>query len=82
VPERVGHYFGLDGALVHLTKPDGQIGYVEAQFGGRVIEEPADVADLRVRFDQIRGRALSEDASYAVIRKAMEKMSDDPVADE
>jgi hypothetical protein len=82
VRERVGHYLGLDGALVHLTKPDGQVGYVEAQFGGRLIEESADVTDLQVRFDQIRGKALSEDASLALIRTTMETMQDDPMAEE
>jgi transcriptional regulator with XRE-family HTH domain len=83
VPERAGWYPGLDGALVILTKPIRTVvGYVEAQFGGRLIEDPAEVVDLALRFDQIRVKALSEDASRALILNTMETMRDDPVAEE
>jgi transcriptional regulator with XRE-family HTH domain len=76
-----GWYFGLDGAIVVLTKPDAhRVGFVEAQLGGRLIEDPHEVARLGLVFAQIRGKALSEDASCALIRKTMETMSDDPVA--
>jgi hypothetical protein len=78
-----GWYFGLSGAIVVLTKPDAcRVGYVEANFGGRLIEDPCEVVRLGLRFDQIRGRALSEADSRALIRTAMETMSDDQVAEE
>jgi transcriptional regulator with XRE-family HTH domain len=78
-----GWYFGLDGAIVVFAKPNAsRVGFVEAQFGGRVIEDPYEVARLGLRFDQIRGKALSEEASRALIRTTMETMSDDPVAEE
>lgn len=78
-----GWYFGLDGALVVLSKSDARrVGYVEAQFGGRLIEDPGEVATLGLRFDHIRGKALSENASRALIRTTMETMQDDPVAEE
>jgi transcriptional regulator with XRE-family HTH domain len=83
VPERTGWYHGLDGALVILAKPDRTtVGYVEAQFGGRLMEDPAEVVGLTLRFDQIRVKALSEDASRALIMNTMETMRDDPMAEE
>jgi DNA-binding XRE family transcriptional regulator len=78
-----GGYFGLSGALVVLTKPDaGRVGYVEAQFGGRLIGDPGEVARLGLRFDQIRGAALPEEASRTLIAATMETVHDDPVAEE
>lgn len=83
VRERTGWYDGFDGAMVLLTKFDGgSVGYVEAQFGGRLIEDRAEVMGLGIRFDQIRAKALSEDGSRALIRKTMEAIRDDPVAEE
>jgi transcriptional regulator with XRE-family HTH domain len=77
-----GWYAGLNGALLTLTKPDGGVvGYVEAQFGGRLIEDAAEVTEMVVRFDQIRGKALSEADSLALIRTTKETMRDDPVAE-
>ena len=76
-------YFGLDGAIVVFNKPGGaRFGFVEAQLGGRLIEDPHEVARLGLRFDQIRSKALSDEASRALIRKMMETMNDDPVAQE
>jgi transcriptional regulator with XRE-family HTH domain len=78
-----GWYFGLDGPIMVLAKPDtSRVGFVEAQFGGRLIEDPDEVARLALRFDQIRGMALCEEASRALIRKTMETMKDDQVAEE
>lgn len=83
VRETAGWYDGLDGAMVVLTKADGRtLGYVEAQFGGRLIEDPSEVTGLTIRFDQIRGRASSEDASAILIGRTLETMQDDPVAEE
>ncbi|QXJ23295.1 helix-turn-helix transcriptional regulator [Actinomadura graeca] len=76
-----GWYRGLDGPMVVLTKPDRhRVGYVEAQFGGRLIEDQAEVARLGIRFDEIRCQALSEEASRALIQKTMETMRHDPLA--
>ncbi|MFC7567122.1 helix-turn-helix transcriptional regulator [Actinomadura namibiensis] len=78
-----GWYYGLDGAVVVLSKRDQTgAGYVEAQFGGRLIEDPVEVSRLGLRFDEIRGQALNEPDSLALIRRVMEAMQDDPVAEE
>jgi transcriptional regulator with XRE-family HTH domain len=83
VQERTGWYRGMDGAIVILNKPDRTVvGYVEAQLGGRLIEDPAEVVDLALRFDQIGVKALSEDTSRALIFNTMEAMRDDPLAEE
>lgn len=76
-----GWHPGFDGAMVVLTKADrSRIGYVEAQFGGRLIEDPAEVTRLGIRFDEIRCHALSEKATRDLIRETMETMRDDPLA--
>jgi DNA-binding XRE family transcriptional regulator len=83
VRERDGWYHGLDGALITLKKPENQmVGYVEAQFGGRLIENPIEVAKLAVRFDEIRSWASSEADSRNLIRETMEAMTDGSVAEE
>jgi DNA-binding XRE family transcriptional regulator len=80
---QAGWYAGLNGALVFFVAPDNAVaGYVEAQFGGRLIEDPSEAAGLGLRFALIRGRALSDDATRALIKKTMETMQDDPVAEE
>jgi transcriptional regulator with XRE-family HTH domain len=77
-----GWYFGMNGSIVVFTKPDARrVGYVEAQLGGRLIEDPPELARLGLRFDLIRSKALSEVASCALIRKTMETLSNDPVAE-
>ncbi|WP_165975828.1 helix-turn-helix domain-containing protein [Actinomadura rubrisoli] len=76
-----GLYRGLDGAMVVLTKADRRrVGYVEAQFGGRLIEDPVEVTRLGIRFDEIRCQALSEEGTRDLIQKTMETMQDDPLA--
>ncbi|MFF5260471.1 Scr1 family TA system antitoxin-like transcriptional regulator [Actinomadura viridis] len=83
VLESVGWYLGFRGGLVSLIKPGNRpVGYVEAQFGGRLIEDPPEAARLGLRFDQIRGRALSEHGSRTLIGRTMEVLQDDPVAEE
>ncbi|WP_460301903.1 helix-turn-helix domain-containing protein [Actinocorallia aurea] len=72
---------GFNGALTVFTTPEiKRVGYVEAQFGGRVIQGQHESWRLSVRFDEIRGAALSEDASRELIRHIMETMHDDRVA--
>jgi transcriptional regulator with XRE-family HTH domain len=59
VPEGAGSYPGLNGGLIILTMPDGRnIGYAEAQFGGRLIEDPTEVTRLGVLFNRIRSKTL------------------------
>ncbi|MFG2250520.1 Scr1 family TA system antitoxin-like transcriptional regulator [Spirillospora sp. NPDC048823] len=76
-----GWHAGLDGAMVLLNKADqGRVGYVEAQFGGRLIEDPGEIVRLALRFDEIRCHALPEEATRGLIRKTMEMMRDDSLA--
>jgi hypothetical protein len=79
VLESGGWYHGMDGAIVLLRKPDEaairSVGYVEGQLGGRLMEDAAEVANLEIRFDQIRGKALSENDSLTLIKKATKTMT-------
>ncbi|WP_460302471.1 DUF5753 domain-containing protein [Actinocorallia aurea] len=72
---------GARGALAIATMPDRRrVGWVEAQFGGRLIQDEGEIFDLALLFDEIRGVALSEEASLAYIEQIMEMMHDDRVA--
>ncbi|MFG1851595.1 helix-turn-helix domain-containing protein [Actinomadura geliboluensis] len=54
-------------------KDEPDLGYVEGAAGlGRVIEQSAQVENLRRLWDMIRNTAMSDVASKALIRKAME----------
>jgi len=75
IPETGGGYDGLAGALVILTMPGGrEVGFAEAQAGGRLMEDPHEVRRLAILFNQFRARALPEAASRALIIETMEKM--------
>ncbi|MDX6743393.1 helix-turn-helix transcriptional regulator [Actinocorallia sp. A-T 12471] len=72
---------GGAGALTIATMPDrSRAGWVEAQFGGRLIQDHNEICDLALVFDEIRGVALSEEASLAYIEQIMEMMHGDRVA--
>jgi hypothetical protein len=49
------------------------VGYAEAQFGGRLIEDKDQVVEFRIHYDRIRAKALSDDNSHALIAQ-MENM--------
>ncbi|MFI0448582.1 Scr1 family TA system antitoxin-like transcriptional regulator [Actinomadura sp. 6N118] len=81
VRESIGSYVGMNGGLLLLEKSDGHaVGYVEAQFGGRLIEDPEQARRLAIRFDQIRSKALSDVDSMVLVLTVMESMDDGPVA--
>lgn len=75
VRELSGAYVGMYGGLIILTMPEHRdVGYAEAQFGGRLIEDKDQVVELRIRYDRIRAKALSDDDSHALIAQTMEAM--------
>ncbi|GAA2434566.1 helix-turn-helix transcriptional regulator [Actinomadura vinacea] len=71
VPFSAGAHWGMNGEFTILGLDEGDIAYTEAQIGGRLIYDPAEVQELGVRYDQIRAKALSEDASRKLINKTM-----------
>jgi transcriptional regulator with XRE-family HTH domain len=75
VPLSVGAYVGYAGGFLVLSIDEGNVAYAEAQLGGRLIEDTAEVESLEVRFDLIRAKALSVDSSAELIRSLMEGLT-------
>ncbi|MBC6459173.1 DUF5753 domain-containing protein [Actinomadura sp. HBU206391] len=75
VPQRAGLHLGLDGSFNSLTMETGELVFVEAPGGGRLVQESGEVRDFGVRWDRIGASALPWDASRDLIIKAMEGFS-------
>ncbi|MCO6005866.1 helix-turn-helix transcriptional regulator [Actinoallomurus purpureus] len=58
VPARAGSHAGLDGGFNVLTTEEGDVGFVEAPLGGRLIQDEQEVRKLLRRWDDIRSLAL------------------------
>jgi transcriptional regulator with XRE-family HTH domain len=75
VPEDVGAYGGLGGDVFLLSfenEPD--VAYTEAAARGQVVEDPAGVYDLHVRYDLIRNYARPVAESRKMIESILEKL--------
>jgi len=73
LPRSAGASIGLEGSFKVITVREGDVVYMEACGGGRTSEDPAEIAERRVRFDQIGADALSRSLSRDLIRTTMEK---------
>ena len=81
VPLAIGAYHGTAGGFQILTVEGRDIAYADAHLGGRLIEEDAEVEHLKTRYDWIRARALSVDATADLITRTMERFrNEDRVA--
>jgi DNA-binding XRE family transcriptional regulator len=74
VPKSAGAHLGLDGAFRIITVKEGDVAYVEAVHGGRLILDTDEVRAFATRFDRIGVKALPEDASRTMIADLMETM--------
>ncbi|SFO15801.1 hypothetical protein SAMN04489713_104317 [Actinomadura madurae] len=74
VPNTAGANAGLDGSFKIIKVKEGQVGYVEASNGGRLVADPAEVERFGVKFDRIGTVALPVVASRALIKHLMETM--------
>ncbi|MDG4784827.1 DUF5753 domain-containing protein [Micromonospora sp. WMMD1102] len=75
VPSSVGAYLGLSGPFVLATLPTNvDVGYLDNQLHGQVVEQPAEVLRLRRAWDAIRGGALTVEQSADLIREVMEQL--------
>ncbi|GAA3243054.1 helix-turn-helix transcriptional regulator [Actinocorallia longicatena] len=75
VPESAGVYVGLIGDITLHTLPDLKVvGWVEAHFGGRLLEDPIEVERLQILFDRIRDKALPDRLSRDLIFRTMERL--------
>ncbi|WP_157429825.1 helix-turn-helix domain-containing protein [Actinomadura oligospora] len=75
VPKSAGFYLGLDGSFNTLAMPKGELVFVEAPGGGRLIQDSAEVRDFGVRWDLIGACALPWDVTLALLAQAMERFS-------
>lgn len=72
VPKSAGAHEGLDGPFKVVTVRTGEVGFIEAPNGGRLVMDPAEVRGLRIRFDRIGAVALPIDSSQRLIEQLME----------
>ncbi|WP_433228292.1 DUF5753 domain-containing protein [Actinomadura formosensis] len=73
VPQRAGAHVGRDGSFKIMTVDGNEAVYVEANIGGRLAVDVADVRLYRASFDRISDRALPVDASAELIQQTMER---------
>ncbi|RKS78826.1 hypothetical protein BZB76_0260 [Actinomadura pelletieri DSM 43383] len=72
VPKVAGAHEGLDGPFKIITVRRGEVGFVEAPNGGRLVMEASEVRGLKLRFDRIGAVALPLDSSRRLIEQLME----------
>lgn len=73
VPQDAGFYLGLDGSFNSLTLKSGELAFVEAPGGGRLIQGSVEIREFAVRWDRIGASALPWYASRDLIQRAMER---------
>ncbi|WP_433175400.1 helix-turn-helix domain-containing protein [Actinoallomurus sp. CA-150999] len=75
VPSRTGTYAGLPGAFTLLSFEDSpDLVYVGGHLEDRVIDQPDKVRGHELRFNLIRGAAMSADESLKLLRTAWESL--------
>lgn len=74
VPRRSGESEALDGSFKVITVREGEVGYIEAPTGGRLVLDTDGARDLRMRFDRIGAKAAPVDSTVEMIEQAMEAL--------
>jgi transcriptional regulator with XRE-family HTH domain len=74
VPRSVGWHFGLEGSFEIMTVRTSDVVYTEACGGGRLVSDPEEVRDYRLRHARIGEWALPVDSSRRLIQSKMEGM--------
>ncbi|MFD9277074.1 DUF5753 domain-containing protein [Streptomyces mirabilis] len=73
IPDAHGEHALLDSSLTLLTLPNTTtVAYLESNYSGQLIEDPAQVMQRRRAYDLLRANALSPRDSAAMIEAAME----------
>ncbi|MFD0058359.1 helix-turn-helix transcriptional regulator [Streptomyces sp. NPDC127168] len=73
IPYAHGEHALLDSTLTLLTLPNTTaVAYVESNYSGQLIEDPAEAMKRRRAYDLLRANALSPRESAAMIEAAME----------
>ncbi|MEU5882326.1 DUF5753 domain-containing protein [Spirillospora sp. NPDC047279] len=74
VPQDTGYYLGLDGSFNGLTMNKGDLVFVEAPGGGRLVHGDTEVRYFGVLWAQIGASALPRNSSRDVIERALERI--------
>jgi transcriptional regulator with XRE-family HTH domain len=74
VPKSVGAQPGMDGAFQIMSIEIGDIAYVQAPGGGRLVSTSAEVRSYGIRYDRTSQQAMAEGPSRELIKRAMEDM--------
>lgn len=74
IPKKVGAHLGQDGPMRIWQLDERSVAYVGAQRGGRLIESPAEVRELRLDYDLIGQKALSDEDTRTLITGKMEDL--------
>jgi hypothetical protein len=72
VPKSKGSYAGLMGAFTIMGFDDApDVVYIEGHIGGQLIADGAIVREYTLRYDLIRGAAISADESLKLLRESL-----------
>ncbi|MGP3967363.1 Scr1 family TA system antitoxin-like transcriptional regulator [Streptomyces sp. 6N223] len=72
LPLSTGVHGLLGGSLTILWLPDGtSAAYLEGSKSGEVIEEPDEVEQFKLSYDEVSSHALSPEGSLEFIRRLM-----------
>lgn len=74
IPFEEGAHMGQDGGFVVLTLDNGELAYVEAPTGGRLVTERSEIGSISLRWARIGAKALPQGPSRDLILKVMETM--------
>jgi hypothetical protein len=72
VPDGVGVYPGMNGAMMLATVDGRTVGFLEGHLGGSVVESPEGTASLEGTWEAIRGYALPCAQSLELITRTAE----------
>ncbi|MFI6515161.1 Scr1 family TA system antitoxin-like transcriptional regulator [Spirillospora sp. NPDC050679] len=73
VPQSAGYHLGLEGSFNSLTLESGELAFVEAPGGGRLIHSNTEVREFGIRWDRIGACALPWESSRDLVDRAMER---------
>ncbi|MBW8485775.1 helix-turn-helix domain-containing protein [Actinomadura parmotrematis] len=78
VPWSAGAYIGQDGSfkIMHRARSNDAVVYIEAQEGGRLINDPTKIREFDVRWERVSSCALSLSTSRQLIIDTMESLNE------
>jgi transcriptional regulator with XRE-family HTH domain len=74
VPLSVGAHVGIAGSFRILTVREGDVAFMEARGGGRLVLDATEVRRFGIEYDQIGAEALSRDSSRGLLASMLESI--------